>query len=108
MYWYHLSHSLSAFLDFHRESIFYSAQNLLYRTSTSPLLLYYKYLFLQTQTLVFSNFVENSKFVFDYDKVTLGDCMKDKKLIEVNALFDLMIEDVSYIKRFTISNSIKK
>jgi hypothetical protein len=34
--------------------------------------------------------------------------MKDKKLIEVNRLFDSMIENVSYIKRFTITNSIKK
>lgn len=34
--------------------------------------------------------------------------MKDKKLIEVNTLFDLMIENVSYIKRVTITNGMKK
>ncbi len=34
--------------------------------------------------------------------------MKHKNLVNINELFDEMIENVSYIKRFTIITNLKK
>jgi hypothetical protein len=49
---------------------------------------------------------KTKKLIWESAKVLLGDKMKKK--LSVNELFDLMIEDVSYIQELTYVKIIKK